>query len=149
MSPAETVTALLEALESGDLERAADYLSDGYVFSGPTPRPLDKGQFLEFMRSMRRAFPDFAFNARELREQGSRVLLTLRITGTQTGQLVLPVPGMPSVPAAGRRVSLPEEPASCTVQGDRVLATSIQPVQGGGVLGILHQLGVRLPVRTV
>jgi predicted ester cyclase len=149
MSPAETVTTFLEALEKGDLDEVASYLSDGFTFSGPTPRPLDRAQFLEFVGSMRRAFPNLVFNPTDLREQGSTVLLTLRITGAQSGELVLPVPGMPMVPATGRRIALPEEPARITVHSGKVSAFSVQPVQGGGILGVLHQLGVRLPVRTV
>lgn len=149
MSPVETVTTLLEALESGRLDMAACYLSDDFTFNGPTPRPLDKGLFLEYAESLRRAFPDLAFNAREFREQGSTVWLTLQLTGTHMGELLLPVPGMPSAPPTGKRLSLPEEPARSTVQDGQVLSITVQPVQGGGVLGILRQLGVRLPVRTV
>jgi len=150
MSPAETVTTLLDALEAGALEEAASYLADGFIFSGPTPRPLNGEQFLGFVASLLRAFPDLAFNPTDLREQGSTVLLTLHLTGTQSGDLELPaVPGMPTVPGSGKRVSLPAEPARCGVIDGKLSHFSVQPVQGGGVLGLLHQLGVRLPVRTV
>ncbi|MGE5619520.1 MAG: ester cyclase [Sphingomonadaceae bacterium] len=149
MTPAETVASFVEALDAGDLDRAAAYLSDDFVLDGLTPRPLDKPQFLAFVDSVRRAFPDWSFHPTGLQEQGSTVMLTLRGTGTHTGDLRSPVPGLPEVPASGRTVSLPDQPARVTVRGDQVASITVQPVAGGGILGILQQLGIQLPTRTV
>lgn len=149
MTPSETVNSLMEALEAGEMNGAAGYLSDDFVLNGLTPRPLDRPQFLDFMRSVREAFPDWSFNPRDIQEQGSSVVLTLRSTGTQTGDLVIPVPGLPLVPATGKSISLPDQPTRATIRGNQVTSITIQPVAGGGILGILQQLGIRLPTRTV
>ncbi len=149
MSPAETVTALMEALESGDFDRAASYLADDFVFAGITPTPMNREQFLKFMDSLRTAFPDWSFNLHGMQEQGNSVMVALKSTGTHTGELVMSMSGLPAIPATGRCVSLPDQPTVCSLRGGQIAAIDIQPVPGGDILGILQQLGVQLPIRTV
>ncbi len=89
------------------------------------------------------AFPDWSFNLGSLEEQGDKVLATVHITGTHTRDLL--VPGLPPVPATNKRVSLPEEHLEFTFHGDKIASLSSDNVPGGGVPGVLQQIGVPLP----
>ncbi len=70
------------------------------------------------------------------------MVAAVQITGTHTRDLVLPVPGMPPIPATGKRVSLPEEHITFTFKGDTLASLTSDNVPGGGIPGLLAQIGV-------
>ena len=57
------------------------------------------------MQAVVTAMPDWAFNITDIQEDGDKVTLKSHITGTHTGLLELP--GMPPIPATGKKVALP------------------------------------------
>jgi hypothetical protein len=66
-------------------------------------------------------------------------------TGTHTGVLDLNPIGMPiSLPPTGKSFRLPKSVYTFRVAGDKVTYYSEEAVQGGGLAGILEQLGVKL-----
>src|SRR5207248_6764420 len=93
--------------------------------------------------AFQRAFPDWKFNLHEAEEQGDIVTGAVQITGTHTQDLVLP--GMPPIPATHKKVSLPEEHLVFTFKGDRIASLASDNVPGGGVAGVLQQIGVPIP----
>jgi predicted ester cyclase len=94
---------------------------------------------------MVKALPDWKFNASDFKENGDQVTAALRITGTHTGELQLPLPGLPAIPASGTKVSLPSEPSTFTVTNGKLAKLELARIEGGGVMGILSQLGVNIP----
>jgi hypothetical protein len=52
---------------------------------------------------------------------------------------------MPTIPATNKKVSLPEEHLIFTFEGDKVASLTSDNVPGGGVPGVLQQIGVPLP----
>lgn len=145
MSKVETVKTFSEALEARDFDKAAAYLTDDFVFAGPVPQPIGKREFIAVQSAFENAFPDWSFNSHDEVEQGDQVTAAVQITGTHTRDLVLPMPGMPSIPATGKRVSLPEEHLTFTFKGDKIASLTSDNTPGGGVPGVLAQLGVPLP----
>lgn len=143
MSATETVNAFSEALEAHDFDKVASYLSDDFTLSGPTPQPVGKNEFIAIQSAFMRAFPDWSFNLSHLEEQGNKVLATVQITGTHKESLV--VPGTPPIPATGKKVSLPQEHLEFTFKGDKIASLASDNVPGGGVPGLLAQIGVHLP----
>ncbi|HLH62059.1 MAG TPA: nuclear transport factor 2 family protein [Ktedonobacteraceae bacterium] len=143
MSKTQTVEAFSEAMEARDWDKVATYLSDDFTLSGPTPQPVGKNEFIAIQSAFMNAFPDWSFNLGSLEEQGDKVLATVHITGTHTRDLL--VPGLPPVPATNKRVSLPEEHLEFTFHGDKIASLSSDNVPGGGVPGVLQQIGVPLP----
>src|SRR6266487_1963941 len=107
MSATEIVQDFSAALEAKDLDKAASYLSDDFMLRGPTPQPVGKNEFIAIQGAFFQAFPDWSFNQSALQEQGDKVISTVQITGTHTAPLVMP--GMPPIPATGKKVSLPQE----------------------------------------
>ena len=145
MSDIDLVKAGLASSESGDAKRFSEYLSDDMVFSGPTPQPVGKREFVGLMSALVSAMPDFKFNARDFKHDGDRVFSKVQITGTQTGELNLPMPGFQRFLATGKRVALPQETMTITVRNGLICRIESDNVPGGGVAGILSQLGVPMP----
>ncbi|HZS79116.1 MAG TPA: hypothetical protein VFA41_21070 [Ktedonobacteraceae bacterium] len=52
---------------------------------------------------------------------------------------------MPPIPPTGKRISLPVEHVEYTLSGNKITSLSSDNVPGGGVPGVLAQMGVPLP----
>ena len=145
MNAIDIVKAGLAASESGQTSKFSNSLTDDMVFAGPVPQPVGKREFVGLMVAMVAAMPDWKFNATDFKENGNQVTMTFQITGTQTGELNLPMPGFQKLPATGKHVSLPKEPTTVTVKDGKISRLEAAVVPGGGVMGVLAQLGVPVP----
>jgi len=145
MSAMDIVKEGLAATEAGDLRKLEDLVADDFSMSGPVPMPVGKREFIGLMMAMLKAMPDWKFNPKDFKENGDQVTVMLGITGTQTGELQLPMPGMPAIPASGKKVSMPAEPSTFTVKNGKLAKLEVANIEGGGVMGILSQLGVNMP----
>ena len=145
MNAAELVQEVYSSLEQKDTKRALSLLADKFVFSGATPVPLDKHQWVGVVSALTAAMPDFSFGYHLSKEEGSMVEGTVNLTGTQTNELVLPMPGTPRVPATGRKVDLPREKVELDTRDGKIISLKVENLPNGGVPGILQQLGVSLP----
>jgi hypothetical protein len=148
MNAVETVQAVLAAIEASDWERARSHLGDEFTFSGAVPEPIGPDVWLGIHRALAAAMPDFSFNARGLHGEDGKVVGQVQLTGTQTRELALPLPGFSPIPPTGRRVSLPAEGIAATLLGDRLVNYDVSLVEGGGLPGILTQLGATIPLHT-
>jgi predicted ester cyclase len=138
---------LMEALEKGDREGAGQYVTDDFTVTGPTPDPIGKAEFLGLHYILAQAFPDFSFNVIQVKQQGDEVEGTIHITGTQTGVLDVSEIGLPIPPLqpTGKKVVMPEEHPVLTIRGDKFSSLHLPKVPGGGLPGILQQLGLQMP----
>src|SRR5256885_1824875 len=108
MGATEIVKTFITALQSGDMEVAANYMSDDFIVWGWTPYPLDKAKFLATQSALLNAMPDFSYNLSDVHKAGNEVEALIQVTGTQTNDLDLPMHGMPPFPATGLAVDLPQ-----------------------------------------
>ena len=145
MNAIDIVKAGLAATEAGDFNKLGSMLTDDMVFAGPVPEPVGKREFIGLQSMLVAAMPDWKFNATEFKEDGNTVTVMLRITGTQTHELNLPMPGFPKIPATGKHVSLPGELTTFTVKDGKISRLDVASTSSGGVPGILAQLGVPVP----
>ncbi len=145
MSALDVVKGGFAAAESHDWKKFESYVGDDFVFSGATPQPVGKKEFVGLQIALQEAMPDWKFNATNWKENGDKVTVDMQITGTQTKELSLPMPGFPKVPATNKKVSLPNAPGTFTVKGDKLTGFAVTDVPGGGLPGILVQLGVKMP----
>jgi predicted ester cyclase len=148
MNAVETVQAVLAAIEASDWERARSHLGGKFTFSGAVPEPIGPDAWLGVHRAIAAAMPDFSFNARGLHEEDGKVVGQVQLTGTHTRELALPLPGFTPISPTGKRVSLPAEGFTATLLDDRLVNYEVAPVVGGGLPGILAQLGATLPLHT-
>jgi len=68
------------------------------------------------------------------------------MTGHQTDSFILPPLGMPPIPQMAGTVSLPEEQWDYTLENGKIVRIVVGHVSGGGIQGLLHQIGVDLPI---
>ena len=144
MKSSELVTTCMTAIESDDFKKAATLLSENFVLEGPVPKPAGKKEFLDLMRALTGAIPDWAFNMSRLKEDGNNVELDIAITGTHTRELNLSFMGMPVTPATHRAIRLPKEHLTVAVKSNKISSIRVRPVPGAGVEGILKQIGVEM-----
>jgi hypothetical protein len=142
----EMVKALITALQSGDMELAAQCMSEDCIISGFTPNPLERDEFLALQSELLAAMPDFSYNLGELRAQDDEVTGLVAITGTHSKDLELPMYGLRTIPATGLAVVLPQVESTWDVERDRVVRVQIEQVPGGGLTGLLQQVGAELPL---
>ncbi len=62
MSAIDFALATLRAWESKDANVLASSLSDDFVCRGFLPQPVNKVQYIDFMKAITSAFPNWSFN---------------------------------------------------------------------------------------
>ncbi len=145
MSAIDFIKEGLAAIEAGDFKKLDGMLADDYVMTGPVPQPVSKKEFIGLQSALHTAIPDWKFNPSDFKEDGDKVTVNFQITGTQTGELSLPMPGLPKIPPSGKKVSLPKEQSTFTVKNGKLARLEVSSTPNGGLNGILSQLGVKMP----
>ncbi len=126
-----------------DPEMASPYLTTDAVASGGVlPQPIPAEQALDITEALTTAFPDLKFDIQHVSVNGNQATVDVRWSGTNTGPLSLP--GMPSVPTTGKKVSVKDR-FVVTVQGDKVSHLDVESPPDGGIPAALKQLGVQAP----
>lgn len=147
MNAIEHATTALKAWESNDVDRLRALLSNDFVGKGLLPQPINKAQYTDFMQAIMRAMPDWSFNAHILHEhlleeQERSVHIITQVTGTHTGDLVLPT--LPIILPTGTKIALPPRQMEYFVKGE--LITAITATFSPHCLAeLLAQLGLILP----
>lgn len=145
MSNLDVAKRFADLLETGDVQRLQPFLADDFRAKGAT-RELTKQQALGYLQIFFTAFPDHRFGFTDFEEKGDWVYCTGQETGTHKGVLDLNPFGMLiSLPPTGKSFKLPKSVYSFRVAGYKVTDYIEEAVQGGGLAGILEQLGVKIP----
>jgi hypothetical protein len=148
----EIITVFMEALEDKEFDKAAAYLSVNFQFSGSTPLPLSKDKFIIYSSALAAGMPNLSYHFHDLQEvdeslgEGNRVKATIQITGTQTNSFVIVPLGLPPIPETNKTVLLPEEHWEYAVKDNTIAFIRVEQVSGGGIAGILEQLGIDIPI---
>ena len=145
MNNIDVFKAGLAAFEANDRKKADELIADDMVFAGPVPQPIGKREFVGLQFALIEAMPDWKFNPGEFKEQGDQVMVKMHISGTNTKPLTLAALGIQAMPATGKHVQLPYEPLTVTVKNGKATRIEAQVVEGGGVPGLLGQLGIQMP----
>lgn len=132
----------MEGLKTHDVDRIASTIADDLVFVTATAT-LTRDQFLQMLRALYAGFPDWHYDHDEPEVQGEVIAVRWRQGGTHTGTFALA--GMPSIPATGKKVAIPEHYFFYRVHGDRIVEIRPEIVPGGAPRGILEQIGMPVP----
>lgn len=146
MNPVEVVQASILAWENNDPEALATCLADDFFCVGQMPQRLDKRQFVDYMKAMMRAFPDWKFNHNIVNTQDNEfVEVNVHITGTNTGEII--IPGLPPILPTGKAIALPQQDWEYDVRGDQIVFLTTNVFNGSsiGLAAILEALGMELP----
>ena len=147
-TPAEVVKMHLRTVESGNFDLAAAQLSDDYKmrmnempFFVPS---IKKNGAFEMHRARKTAFPDFKFNEKIEWEKGNQVRIAVFLTGTHTGLLDYPKrTGVPRTEATGKKIDLPAEYFTYTVENGKITACNGEIPKGNGPTALKKQLGIQ------
>lgn len=143
MKGSQVVRVVMNAWESHNSDELHNRLAEDCICTGLIPQPLNKAEFIGIALAILEAMPDLALHATNFQEEGEKVRVQLAITGRHIRELRLP--GLASVAASGKKIALPTETHEYTIRGEMISALAIEPVEGGGIAGLLAQLGVSLP----
>ena len=128
-----------------DMQKTESRLTpDAMVSGGVLPAPMPAMQAMNLMGALKTAFPDLQFDIQKVTVNGNQATVNAQVSGTNTGPFSLPVPGMPSIPPTGKKVSVPDR-YIVTVDGDKVSHLQVDSPADGGIPAMLAQLGVKMP----
>lgn len=114
------------------------------VSGGVLPAPMPATQAMDMMGALKTAFPDIQMKVDKVTVNGDQAHVEATWSGTNTGPLSMPLPGLPSIPPTGKKVQVKDD-YLVTVQGDKVSRMEVQSPANGGIPGALAQLGVKVP----
>ncbi|GAC1432785.1 MAG: hypothetical protein NVSMB54_29450 [Ktedonobacteraceae bacterium] len=146
MSTIDIVRAFLTAIENNEKEETINPLADDFLFRGWTPKPLNRTDFITTFAELKSGIPGLMFNLHNLSEQENMVTGSIQIAGYQSNAFSIPPLSLPPVPQMARSISLPVEDVTFELMGDKITRWSVQHVAGGGIKGLLHQLGFDAPI---
>ena len=146
MRPLQVVKTFITALQAGEIEEAARYMTDDFIERGWTPQPLDRRTFLAMMSALHNALPDFSYDLSEAKERGEEVEAFIAVAGTHTRDLALPEFGLSLIPYSGVAIRLPQSHIQLRVKGDAIAEMLVESLPGGGLNGLLQQIDTELPI---
>jgi hypothetical protein len=146
MNEVDLVKADLKSIEAGDFLHYREQYSENFIFSGPVPKPLTRVEYIDLLRAVLKAFPDWKFNATNFKQVRDHITCNTHITGTHTGVLELPMFGISAQPTK-KHFASPEELLTVMVENGKITRVESDDVPGGGLMGILSQIGVQIPKR--
>ena len=146
MNKRETVQALMDSIQKGDFENAKAMLADDFQFSGPTPEPINKEAWLGMSSSLKTAFPDLNYHFKVIGAEGDVVRSTSQLSGTHSGLFDLTNMNMGVIPATNKSFSAKPEKTKVTVKENKITAWVVEPTEGAGLVAILKQLELEIPV---
>ena len=119
--------------------------ADAMVSGGVLPQPMPAMEAFNLIGAMKSAFPDLKFEVDQVTVNGNQATVNVHLTGTNTGALSIPLPGMPgSIPPTGKKVSAADVYV-VTVDGDKVSHMNVKSPAGGGLPAVLSQIGINMP----
>ena len=122
----------------------AHFTSDAMVSGAVLPQPMPAMEAFNLISAMKTAFPDLKFEAEKVTVNGNQATVNVQLSGTNTGTLSMPLPGMPgSIPPTGKKVSVPDV-LVLTMEGDKISHMNIDSPADGGLPAILSQIGVNM-----
>jgi len=126
-----------------DVNAAEAYLTpDAVAAGGVLPQPIPAKEAISLMSALNTAFPDLKFDIQNVTINGNQATVQAVWSGTNNGDLNMP--GMPSIPATGKNVSV-KDTYIVTVEGDKVSRIEVNSPPDGGIPAALGQIGVKVP----
>ena len=129
-----------------DVEKTKAHLTANAMASGGVlPQPMPAMEAFNIIGGLKTAFPDLKFEVENVTVNGNEATVNTKVSGTNTGTLSLPMPGMPTnMPPTGKKASA-KDTFIVTVQGDKVSHLQVDSPPDGGLPVLLAQIGVKPP----
>lgn len=135
----------MDSIQKGDFNTAKTLIADNFQFSGPVPEPINREAWLKMSANLRTAFPDLNYHFKVEGEEGDTIKIAAQLKGTHIKDLDVTAMNMGIIPATKKSFTNAHEHGKVTVKGNKVTLWAMEPVKGGGLMGILDQLDVKVP----
>ena len=148
MNAREIVQALFDSVQRGDFQKARFLVSKDCQFRDGSAEPIQCEAWMGINRNLKKAFPNLDYHFHVDRVDGldgGVVKISAELQGTHNGVLDLTSLGLGVTPATDKSFATPREHGSVTIKGGKVASWVVEPMEGGGLQGILGQLGIKLP----
>jgi hypothetical protein len=128
-----------------DVNAAESYLTpDAVSAGGVLPQPIPAREAIGLLTALKTAFPDLRFDIQNVAVNGNQATVQAIWSGTNTGALNMPFPGMQNIPPTGKQVSV-KDTYIVTVDGDKISRLEVDSPPDGGIPAALGQIGVTVP----
>jgi hypothetical protein len=148
MENEKIVEEYFTAIEKNDFAKAESYATKDLKVTGVGPEPLSLQQFLGVHKAFNKGMPDFRFNYKIGSVSQNIVETKVKLSGTHTKEMPAPIPGLHNIPATNKSLRMPEEKVRFTFKDNKISGIVLEKVPGGGLPGLLKQLGVEIPMET-
>ena len=149
MNPREIVQALFDSVQRGDFQKARFLVSNDCQFRDGSAEPIRCEAWMSINKNLKKAFPDLDYHFHVHRVDGldgGVVKISAELKGTHSGVLDLSPVGLGVTPATDKSFAAPREHFRVTIRDSKVAAWVAEPSAGGGLQGILFQLGIAEPI---
>jgi len=128
-----------------DVNAAESYLTpDAVSAGGVLPQLIPAREAIGLLTALKTAFPDLRFDIQDVTVNGNQAIVQAIWSGTNSGALNMPFPGMQNIPPTGKQVSV-KDTYLVTVDGDKVSRLEVNSPPDGGIPAALGQIGVAVP----
>jgi hypothetical protein len=145
MEQNKIVESFFKAIEKSDFTAAESLVSNNCKITGVGPDGLGIKEFLGVHRAFNTGMPDFKFNYKIGNVKNNVVETKVKLTGTHFKEMPAPIPGLHNIPATNKLLRMPEEKVTFTIKDNKIERVNLEQVPGGGLPGVLKQLGVEMP----
>lgn len=148
MNAREIVQALLDSVQRGDFQKARFLVSDECQFRDGSAEPIKREAWMGINKSLKKAFPNLDYHFHVDRVDGldgGVIKISAELKGTHSGVLDLSPLGLGVTPATDKSFAMPPEHGQVTIKHGKVASWVVEPTEGGGLMGILVQLGHAVP----
>ena len=145
MNPREIVQALLDSVQRGDFQKTRFLVSKDCQFSGLVPELLKCEEWIGINQNLKKACPNLDYHFHVDRVDGLNghlVKISAELKGTQSCILDLSPVGLGISPATDKSFAVPREHVKVIIRDSKVASWVAEPIEGGGLMGILSQLGL-------
>jgi len=145
MEQNKIVENFFKSIEKSDFTTAESLVTNNFKITGVGPEPLGIKEFLGVHRAFNTGMPDFKFNYKIGAVKNNVVETKVKLTGTHFKDMPSPAPGFPNIPATNKTLRMPEETVTFTLKDNKIESLKLGTIAGGGLPGVLKQLGVEIP----
>jgi predicted ester cyclase len=103
MNTKNLISEVFTDIESGKFEKASAFLADsfrGVLLNKEVSRPI----YISAYRSLLKGFPDLHFNVQNVRTNGSKVSVQVKVTGTNSQAIPAFMHGWREIPATNKKI---------------------------------------------
>ncbi len=141
MNTKNLINEVFTDIESGKFEKASGLLADsfrGVVLGKEVSRPI----YISAYRSLLKGVPDLHFNVQNVRTDGSKVSVQVKVTGTNSHAIPAFMHGWHEIPATNKKIEGLVMEMEMILKDDKIEEIRSPEHTRGLFVGLLEKLGL-------